>query len=148
MLLFLKSVLQWHHEEGNFFLEYLQSNWPFYTGYWYFSSYTFKNIFFSFFLWPFYLFHFPPTPHFKVLQILPLQLLALICCPSGSCTVIYYIIRFTPLCKIFTYLSFLSEAFQCHMHHFQCLTVPVSQFSIWIVMIKGNHINWNNKISG
>ena len=28
-----------------------------------------------------------------------------------------YIIRFTSLCKNFAYLSFLAEAFLCHMHH-------------------------------
>ena len=27
------SVLQWHHEEGNFFSEYDRSNWLFYVGY-------------------------------------------------------------------------------------------------------------------
>jgi hypothetical protein len=27
------SVLQWHHEEGNFFSEYDQFNWLFYVGY-------------------------------------------------------------------------------------------------------------------
>ena len=29
----LPSVLQWHHEGGNFFSEYCQSNWRFYIGY-------------------------------------------------------------------------------------------------------------------
>ena len=36
-------------------------------------SYKVKNLFISYFLWPFYLFHFPPAPHFKTLQILPLS---------------------------------------------------------------------------
>ena len=34
--------------------------------------------------------------------------------------------RFTSLCKnLFNLLEFLAEAFRCHLHHFQCLTVPV-----------------------
>ena len=34
--------------------------------------------------------------------------------------------RFTSLCKILlNLLEFLAEAFRCHVHHFQCLTVPV-----------------------
>ena len=33
---------------------------------------------------------------------------------------------FTSLCKnLFKLLEFLAEAFRCHVHHFQCLTVPV-----------------------
>ena len=33
---------------------------------------------------------------------------------------------FTSLCKnLFNLLEFLAEAFRCHLHHFQCLTVPV-----------------------
>ena len=33
--------------------------------------------------------------------------------------------RFTSLCKsLFNLLEFLAEAFRCHVHHFQCLTVP------------------------
>ena len=35
-------------------------------------SYTAKNLFISYFLWPFY-FHSPPAPHFKALQILTFQ---------------------------------------------------------------------------
>ena len=32
--------------------------------------------------------------------------------------------RFTSLCKnLFNLLEFLAEAFRCHVHHFQCLTV-------------------------
>ena len=38
--------------------------------------------------------------------------------------------RFTSLCKnLFNLLEFLAEAFRCHVHHFQCLTVPVTQVS-------------------
>ena len=34
--------------------------------------------------------------------------------------------RFTSLCKnLFNLLEILAEAFLCHVHHFQCLTVPV-----------------------
>ena len=34
--------------------------------------------------------------------------------------------RFTSLCKnLFNVLEFLAGAFWCHVHHFQCLTVPV-----------------------
>jgi hypothetical protein len=39
-------------------------------------------------------------------------------------SIVYYIIRFTSLCKIFTY-EFLAEVFQCHVHHFQYLADPV-----------------------
>ena len=35
---------------------------------------------------------------------------------------------FTSLCKnLFNLLEFLAEAFRCHVHHFQCLTVPVDE---------------------
>ena len=50
---------------------------------------------------------------------------------SGILTFIYTDIlccinRFTSLCKnLFNLLEFLTEAFRCHVHHFQCLTVPV-----------------------
>ena len=66
----------WHKEESNSFLEYVQSNWLFYAGYCLEVpdlSYTFKNFFITYFLWPFYLLHSPPAPHFEALQILPLQ---------------------------------------------------------------------------
>ena len=37
--------------------------------------------------------------------------------------------RFTSLCKnLFNLLEFLAEAFWCHVHHFQCLTVPVDWY--------------------
>ena len=39
LLTLLSSVFQWHHEEGNSFLEYVQSNWLF--------SDVFKNFFIS-----------------------------------------------------------------------------------------------------
>ena len=43
-------------------------------------------------------------------------------CPSYSVCCI----RFTSLCKnLFNLLEFLPEVFRCHVHHFQCLTVPV-----------------------
>ena len=64
------SVLQWHHEGGNFFSEYDRSNWLFYVG---FYLEVFKNLFISNFLWGFYLRHSFPAPHFKALQIFPLQ---------------------------------------------------------------------------
>ena len=35
-----------------------------------FISYMFKNLFISYFLWPFFLLHSPSAPHFKVLQFL------------------------------------------------------------------------------
>ena len=35
---------------------------------------------------------------------------------------------FLSLCKIFIYLSFLAEAFWCHVHHYKCLAVMVEQF--------------------
>ena len=48
-------------------------------------------------------------------------------CPSLSWTIICCINRFTSLCKdLFNLIEFLAEAFQCHVHHFQCLTVPVA----------------------
>ena len=51
----------------------------------------------------------------------------LLFCPSWSCTITYCIIKFTSLhyARTFHLLKFLAEAFQCHVHHFQCLTVPV-----------------------
>ena len=33
LILFPSTVLQWHHEGGNFFSQYDQSNWIFYVGY-------------------------------------------------------------------------------------------------------------------
>ena len=45
--------------------------------------------------------------------------------PSWSCTKIYFINRFTSLCKnLFNLLECLAEAFRCHVHHFECLRVP------------------------
>ena len=50
----------------------------------------------------------------------------LLFCPSRSCIIICCINRFTSLCKNFlNSLEFLVETFRCHVHHFQCLTVPV-----------------------
>ena len=47
--------------------------------------------------------------------------------PSWSCAIICCIIWFTSLCKNFlNLLEFLAEAFRCHMHHFQCMTVTVT----------------------
>ena len=44
---------------------------------------------------------------------------------------LYCINRFTSLCKnLFNLLEFLAEAFRCHVHHFQCLTVPPGSLSI------------------
>ena len=62
------SVLQWHHEEGSFFLKYDQSDWlcPL-------ISYTFKNRIISYLFWPFYLLHSLPPLHFEALEILTLQ---------------------------------------------------------------------------
>ena len=37
---------------------------------------------------------------------------------------------FTSLCKKHIQLEFLAEAFRCHVHHFQCLTVPMEPSSI------------------
>ena len=46
---------------------------------------------------------------------------------------------FTSLCKnLFNLLEFLAEAFRCHVHHFQCLTVPL----LWI-----QHFNFLDKIN-
>ena len=62
------SVLQWHHEGGNIFSEYDQSNCLFYVGYYLevsSSLNTFNNLFISYFLWPFYLFHSPPVSKFS-----------------------------------------------------------------------------------
>ena len=51
-------------------------------------------------------------------------------CPSWSCTIICCINRFTSLCNnLLNLLELLAEAFRCHVHHFQCLTVPVEQWS-------------------
>ena len=54
------------------------------------------------------------------------QIVMLLFCPSWSCTIISCFNWFTSLCKnLFNLLEFLAEAFQCHCHHFQCLTVLV-----------------------
>ena len=43
---------------------------------------------------------------------------------------------FTSLCKnLLNLLEFLAEAFRCHVHHFQCLTVPVELAAISISRI-------------
>ena len=35
-----------------------------------------------------------------------------------------------------TYLSFLTEAFRCHVHHFQCLMIPVELAAMfWFVVV-------------
>ena len=40
--------------------------------------------------------------------------------------------RFTSLCKnLFNLLEFLAEAFRCHMHHFQCLSVDTGTVKHW-----------------
>ena len=45
---------------------------------------------------------------------------------DGMTILIGCINRFTSLCKnLFNLLEFLAEAFRCHVHHFQCLRVPV-----------------------
>ena len=68
-------------------------------------------------------------------------LLLLLFCPSWSCTIICCINRFTSLCKnLFNLLEFLAEAFRCHVHHFQCLTVSVDL----AVMFLFKHSNHNN----
>ena len=47
----------------------------------------------------------------------------------GRYHIVYCIIRFTSFhcARTFHLLVFLAEAFRCHVHHFQCLTVPVEQ---------------------
>ena len=58
----------------------------------------------------------------------------LLFCPSWSCTIICCINWFTSLCKnLFNLLEFLAEAFQCHVHHFQCLCV---EFLNWLLKVK------------
>jgi hypothetical protein len=68
-------VPQWRHQEGNFFLGYVQSNW---------ISLLFRTVFFllarssrlcfiSYLLRLFYLLHSPLVFYFEVLQILHLQ---------------------------------------------------------------------------
>ena len=56
---------------------------------------------------------------------------------------IYHTCRFTSLCKIFTYLSNLQKLFQCHVHHYQCLAVPVQLavmgFVFWFIR------GWNSR---
>ena len=67
---------QWHREDGNLFLGYVQPNWFFYAGFVYkcpLLSYTFKNLFISYFLSPCCLLHSPPASHFEALKVLPLQ---------------------------------------------------------------------------
>ena len=68
-----------------------------------------------------------PHLHSKLtVSILIIQFTYQLFCPSWSCAVICCINRFTSLCKnLFNLLEFLAQAFRCHVHHFQCLTVPV-----------------------
>ena len=41
--------------------------------------------------------------------------------------------RFNSLCKnLFNLLEFLAEVFQCHVHHFQCLMVPIVTVNLLI----------------
>jgi hypothetical protein len=48
--------------------------------------------------------------------IVIISIINILCCINRS----------TLLCKIFfNLLEFLAEAFRCHVHNFQCLTVPV-----------------------
>ena len=44
--------------------------------------------------------------------------------------------RFTLLCKnLLNLLDFLAEAFRCHVHHFQFLTVPVELAAMFRFMV-------------
>ena len=66
-----------------------------------------------------------------------LLLLLLLFCPFWSCTIICCINWFTSLCKnLFNLLEFLAEAFRCHVHHFQRLTVPVV-----LLLVKKSQVN-------
>jgi hypothetical protein len=50
--------------------------------------------------------------------------------PFWACIIICCINRFTSLCKyLFNLLKFLAEALRCHVHNFQCLSVPVELVS-------------------
>ena len=60
LLSFPLSVLQWHHDGGNFFSEYDRSDWLFNVGYYLEVSSSLlyvQEFFISYFLWPFYLLH-------------------------------------------------------------------------------------------
>ena len=62
----------------------------------------------------------------------------LLFCPSWSCTIICCINRITSLCKnLFNLLEFLAEAFRWHVHHFQCLTVPVELDAMFRFIVVG-----------
>ena len=59
-------------------------------------------------------------------------------CPSWSCTIICCINRFTSLSKnLFNLLEILAEAFRCHEHHIQCLTVPVELAAMFRFIVVG-----------
>ena len=56
---------------------------------------------------------------------------------NHSCPIICCINRLTSLCNnLFNLLEFLAETFRCHVHHFQCLTVPVElAVMFWFIVV-------------
>ena len=62
--------------------------------------------------------------HLPILWIFPIARKRLLIVSCDAFNASANITRFTSLCKIFTYLSF-SRTFWCHVHHFQCMMVPV-----------------------
>ena len=66
-----QSAFQWHHEGISFFVGYTQLNLQDFKCP--LLSYTFKNLFISYFLWSFYFFYFPPALYFETLQIFPIK---------------------------------------------------------------------------
>ena len=84
---------------------------------------------------------------FKILIIVTKKLISyifiLLFCPSWSCTIISCINIFTSLCKnLLNLLEFLAEVFRCHLHHFQCLTVPVKVHNEVNILIRVYILNW------
>ena len=76
----------------------------------------------------------------KILKILDKKNwnIFLLFCPSWSCTIICCINQFTTLSKkFFNLLEFLAEASRCHVHHFQCLMVPVELAAMFQFMVVG-----------
>ena len=50
--------------------------------------------------------------------------IVLLFCPSWYLNMLYWLVHFT-MQELVQFTWVLAEAFRCHVHHFQCLTVPV-----------------------
>ena len=59
--------------------------------------------------------------------------------------ILYCINRFTSLCKnLLNLLEFLAEVFRCHVHHFQCLTLPVDRCTWHRKLLLKTQVIWTS----